>query len=135
MAKKYPDFPSITERRQIMEELTAAENNGNALAANEHYRNYIEKLKSLNELMDKYSEIEEEYGIPATLDANGKDELMQAMMETAQAGETFLAAAENQNANPNAGVPGMVTRMQRMLSQDYDMLNNYDVGVKSPLFL
>ena len=82
--------------------------------------------------MDKYSEIEEEYGIPATLDANGKDELMQAMMETAQAGETFLAAAENQNANPNAGVPGMVTRMQRMLSQDYDMLNNYQPD-KTPM--
>ena len=139
---KYPDFPTITERRNLMEQLREAEESGNALTGNELFKNYIESLRTLNVLMDKYSQVEEEYGIPPTLDTKGKDELMQSMMETAEAGEHFLAAAMNRMSrdDPGAdidggirvGVPGVVSRLQDMLSKDYDMLNNYQ-PTKTPL--
>ena len=139
---KYPDFPTITERRNLMEQLREAEESGNALTGNELFKNYIESLRTLNVLMDKYSQVEEEYGIPPTLDTKGKDELMQYMMETAAAGEHFLAAAMNRMSrdDPGAdidggirvGVPGVVSRLQDMLSKDYDMLNNYQ-PTKTPL--
>ena len=130
--KKMTKLPSLAERKKIMEELEAAGKSGDALNQNEQYKEYVNKLKALNELMDKYSAIDENYGIPETLTEQGKKELTEAMFDMANAGETFLAAVENQKGNVNAGIAGVVGRVQDMLAKDYDMLNNYQPD-KTPM--
>lgn len=68
---KKPNFPTLAERQSIMAELLQAEQNGTAPTNNEHYRSYVEKLKQLNDLMDRYSEINEADGLPPTLTTAG----------------------------------------------------------------
>ncbi len=123
---KKPNFPTLAERQSIMAELLQAEQNGTAPTNNEHYRSYVEKLKQLNDLMDRYSEIDEADGLPPTLTTAGQEELLTAMRETALLGEAFLADAANKQAKLNAGVPGMVGRVQGMLAKDFALLRDYD---------
>ena len=123
---KKPNFPTLAERQSIMAELLQAEQNGTAPTNNEHYRSYVEKLKQLNDLMDRYSEINEADGLPPTLTTAGQEELLTAMRETALLGEAFLADAANKQAKLNAGVPGMVGRVQGMLAKDFALLRDYD---------
>lgn len=130
--KKISKFPSLAERKKIMEELMAAGENGSILNQNEQYKEYVKKLKGLNELMDKYSSIDERYGIPETLNEKGKEEIMQAMIDTAVAGETFLAGVESEKGNLKTGIADVIGRVQGMLSKDYDTLNNYQPD-KTPL--
>lgn len=129
---KLPKFPSLAERRSLMAQLLEAEQNGTALTNNEHYRAYAEKLKALNEKMDGYSVIDEEFGLPPTLDEAGKLDLMNAMRETALLGETFLADVTNKNGNLNAGIPSVVGNLQGMLGRDFGLLQDYD-PTKTPL--
>lgn len=130
--KKLPKFPTLAERRSLMAQLLEAERNGTAPTNNEHYRNYAESLKALNEKMDGYSAISEEDGLPPTLDNAGKEELLNAMRETALLGETFLADVANKKGNLNTGIPGIVGRVQGMLSKDFSLLRDYD-PTKTPL--
>ena len=124
--KNIPEFPSYAERQTLMKELEQMEQDGIAPASKEIFKQYIDKLKQLNTLMDQYSEIDEEFGIPPTLDEDGKKQILQAMNEAAVAGETFLADAQRKEANMRAGIPAVVSRMQGLLSRDHDMLGLYD---------
>ena len=130
--RNIPKFPTYDERLSLMEELRQATETGDVLTSGQYLKQYVDKLKQLNELMDQYSEIDEEFGLPVTLDDDGKRELLEAMEETAKAGELFLADAENKQANMKVGIQGIVGRMQNMLSRDFDMLNLYDPK-KNPL--
>ena len=123
---KLPKFPTLAERKSLMAQLLEAEQNGTAPANNEHYRAYVESLKALNEKMDGYSVIDEEYGLPPTLNEAGKLDLLNAMRETAVLGETFLADVTNKKGNLNTGVPGVVGNLQGMLGRDYGLLRDYD---------
>ena len=131
-SKKLPKFPSLAERQSIMEELKKAQDEGKGVAASEHYKNYIDQLTQLNAIMDQYSVIDEQFGLPPTLDQKGKQSILEAMEKTAKAGETFLADAKNKDANLKAGIPGIVGRIQGMLAQDFETLELYDPG-KNPM--
>ena len=109
-----------------MEQLEHLEQDGIAPAIREIYKDYVNKLKKLNELEAQYSVAEGEYGVPPTIEGKDKEKLLQAMSEAAVAGETFLADAQRKKANMGAGIPGVVGRMQGMLSVDHEMLNLYD---------
>ena len=123
---KLPKFPTLAERRSLMAQLLEAERTGTAPTNNEHYRAYAASLKALNEKMDGYSVIDEEYGLPPTLNEAGKLDLLNAMRETAVLGETFLADVTNKKGNLNTGVPGVVGNLQGMLGRDYGLLRDYD---------
>ena len=124
--KKNNNFPSKEERQELMERLEHLEQDGIAPAIREIYKDYVNKLKKLNELEAQYSVAEGEYGVPPTIEGKDKEKLLQAMSEAAVAGETFLADAQRKKANMGAGIPGVVGRMQGMLSVDHEMLNLYD---------
>ncbi|MBR4655368.1 MAG: hypothetical protein IKO68_02055 [Oscillospiraceae bacterium] len=124
--KVYPKFPSRQERMDLIRQLEEAQENGTALTSLQHFTNYLEQLKQLNETMDQYSEIDAEFGLPPDLDEPGKALLLEAMHRTAVAGERFLADAQRQNASLNAGTPRLVGQLQGMLAQDFDTLRLYN---------
>lgn len=120
-----PNFPSQKEREDLMKLLREAEKNGEALSANEHYKNYIVSLRKLNGMMDHYYAADENGTVPP-LEQNDKDALMQAILNTANLGETLLADVERQGGKLTTGTPGLVSRMQSMMSKDYETLSLYD---------
>ena len=123
-----PKFPAAEERKNILDQLLKAEQDGTARKSGQHYQNYLDAITRLNALMDQYARIEEPFGIPAALDAAGKETLMNALAETAVLGETFLADVQRQNAEAklDEGVPGMVGKVQELLSGDFEALGAYD---------
>ena len=123
--KVYPKFPTRAERMDLIQQLEEAQKNGTALTSLQHFTNYLEQLKQLNEVMDQYSEIDSEFGLPPDLDEAGKTALLERMRQTAVAGERFLADAQRQKANLNVGTPRLVGQLQGMLAQDFDTLRLY----------
>ena len=94
LPEKYPKFPTLAERQNMIAQLKEAAEKGDALSSSQHFPNYLDKLTALDKLMNQYSEIDEVFGIPPTLDASGQKKLLQALTDTAVAGETFLADAQ-----------------------------------------
>lgn len=117
-----PEFPSKQEREKLIEELTK---DGKERNANDRYKNYIASLRTLNTMMDHYYTADAD-GNVQPLDQDGKDKLTRAILDTANLGETFLADVQRQGGKLDTGTPGLVTRMQGMMSQDYEMLSLYD---------
>lgn len=136
LPEKYPKFPTLAERQNMIAQLKEAAEKGDALSSSQHFQNYLDKLTALDKLMNQYSEIDEVFGIPPTLDASGQKKLLQALTDTAVAGETFLADAQrrieedprvpNKQSAMHSGIPGTVSQVQSMLARDYSTLCNYD---------
>lgn len=119
------NFPSKQERENLIKELMDSEKNGQRRTPNEHYKEYIFSLQELNKMMDRYYAADENGTVPP-LEKNNKDALMQAILNTAKLGETFLADVQRQGGKLTTGTPGLVSRMQSMMSQDYETLSLYD---------
>ena len=117
-----PEFPSKQEREKLIEELTK---DGKELNANDRYKNYIASLRTLNTMMDRYYTADADGNVPP-LEEKGKNDLTQAILDAANLGETFLADVQRKGGKLDTGTPGLVTRMQGMMSQDYEMLSLYD---------
>lgn len=126
MPKQLPKFPTRAERLALVEQLKNAGAQGSALTNLEYYQNYLRELQALNQLMDQYSEIDPQFGLPPELDEAGKLVLLEAMQRTALVGERFLADVQRRNIPLNTGVPRLVGQLQGMLSQDFDTLRLYD---------
>lgn len=123
--KVYPKFPTRQERMDLIRQLKEAQENGAVLTGRQSFEGYLTELQTLNQLMDQYSGIDPEFGLPPDLDAQGKESLLEQMRRTALAGERFLAEAQLQNAGMNAGTPRLVGKLQGMLAQDFDTLRLY----------
>lgn len=123
--ENYKSFPSKKERESLMEQLKQLEDERDPLTSRDHYKNYVSSLKQLNEIMDHYYTPDAEGNVD-TLEQDGKDKLMEAIIETATLGETFLADIANNGKNLNKGVPGIVSSVQSMMSQDYETLALYN---------
>ena len=119
------EFPSKQERENLIKELMKSEQNGQGRTPNEHYKEYIFSLQQLNKMMDHYCAADENGTVPP-LEKKDKDALMQAILNTAKLGETFLADVQRQGGKLTTGTPGLVSRMQSMMSQDYETLSLYD---------
>ncbi len=120
-------FPSKEERESLirqMRELTTGQNQN--LTSLPEYQKYIQSMKALDDMMaDCYQP--DENGIPKALTKEDSERLQEAIIKTAHNGEAFLATAiGNYNANPNQGLPGVVDKLQNLLSKDFDALSNYD---------
>ena len=119
------EFPSKQERENLIKELMESEKNGQRRTPNEHYKEYIFSLQELNKMTDRYY-ADDENGTVPPLEKKDKDALMQAILNTANLGETFLADVERQGGKLTTGTPGLVGRMQSMMSKDYETLSLYD---------
>ena len=130
-----PKFPSLAEREAILKELEDAAKSGSALTNSRHFANYNTAIRELNALMDEYSVPRKPYGIPKVLNADGKKKMLNAIIKAASLGETFLADAGRDRKNAVAGAYGIVERLQKMMSSDYEMLSSYDPSKEKLSFL
>ena len=121
-------FPSREQRRKLIEELQKLGKDPQ-LAANESFQQYAAAMKVLDEKMDKLSAVGED-GLPKNLTAEDADDLSKTIVDTANLGENFIASAIHAGGKADAGVPGMVNRLQGMLAKDFDALQNYDPQAK-----
>lgn len=100
---------------------------GEALSENESqlYQKYASAIENLDRKMDELERPNEE-GLAKDLDEKGKNELIEGFKNVALAGESFLAGAQENGKNLNKGIYKVVTRLQNMLSKDYENINSYD---------
>ncbi len=89
------------------------------------YEQYIRAIRALNESMDRYYTPGED-GLPPTVEQEDKERLLAVIEAAARCGEGFLADLTAKGRGLNAGVPNMVTQLQKMLSQDYETMKYYD---------
>ena len=89
MPKQLPKFPTRAERLALVEQLKNAGAQGSALTNLAYYQNYLRELQALNQLMDQYSEIDPQFGLPPELDEAGKLVLLEAMQKTALVESAF----------------------------------------------
>jgi hypothetical protein len=131
------DIPNRAERKALLKEMAEAAKKGlreDAPGAGE-YAVYAEKMQALDEQMDELSALDE-WGIPKPLTAEQKAALAAAMEETALAGEAYLTEAKKaagQEQEPKQGLPGLVGKLQGVLSHDYAAVQAYDPASKLSL--
>ena len=120
-------FPTKEERQALIREMQALQGGENQkLSASKEFVAYNQALQDLDRMMSEYSSPGEN-GIPKELSEEDSERLQQSIVTTAQAGETFLAAAAGQyGAKLTAGLPGVVNKLQNVLSRDYDALSSYE---------
>ena len=118
----------LSDRALLMNQILNVERNQFPETAGRDYLAYHKALQELNRLMDRHSAVEDEDGLPVVLEEEGKKQLIGAIRETARTGETFLRSLRGEgSAGKAAGdIPAMVTRLQNLLFDDYEMLNAYN---------
>ena len=117
--KRVSGFPGMDERRALMEELQELEFDGGP-----QFKAYADAIRNLDQLMERYSRLDLN-GLAPALTEDGRTELMEAIRQTAIAGETYLAAVEKSGINQEDGTPALVEELQGLLSVDYNVLNQY----------
>ena len=131
------DIPNRAERKALLKEMAEAAKKGlreDAPGAGE-YAVYAEKMQALDEQMDELSALDE-WGIPKPLTAEQKAALAATMEEAAMAGEAYLAEAKQaagQEQELKQGLPGLVGKLQGVLSHDYAAIQGYDPASKLSL--
>ena len=118
--KRTTGFPGMDERRALMEELKDLDSN-----EGEQFHAYVEAIRKLDTLMARYSEPDLLTDLAPALQEKDKKTLMDAIRQTALAGEAYLAIAENSRADMTQGAPALAEKLQGLLSLDYNILNQY----------
>ena len=90
---KGPEIGNREERKQYINQLTKSKSSVKG------FKEYKEKMKTLDALMDKYSVLNA-HGVAKTMDTEAKKNLQKAMQETAMAGEEYLKNAVDAGKNP-----------------------------------
>ena len=117
----------LSDRALLMNQILNVQQNQYPETAGRDYLDYAKALGKLNVLMDRHSAVEDEDGLPKVLEEGGKQELIEAIRETARTGETFLRSLQTAGpAGKTGNVPIMVTRLQNLLFDDYEVLNAYN---------
>ena len=131
------DMPDRAKRKALLKEMAEAAQKGlseDAPGAGQ-YAAYAEKMQALDQQMDELSALDE-WGVPKPLTAEQKAALAAAMEETAMAGEAYLAEAKKaagQEQEPKQGLPGLVGKLQGVLSHDYAAIQAHDPASKLSL--
>ena len=118
--KRVTGFPGIDERRALMEQLKEIDSD-----KSEQFHAYVEAIRKLDQLMEAYSRTDLHTDLAPTLDDKDKEKLMEAIRQTAIAGESYLAAEENNRGKLPEGAPGLAEELQSLLFLDYSILNQY----------
>ena len=128
MPRKTLNFPSKTKRKELLTALREQLEKDPQLAQNEQYKAYVNAWVALDQKMEALS-AEDENGLPKLLTNEEADELAEAMMTTAQAGEQYLAAAGYAGAADS--VPAQLAeQFQEYLAKDFSAVKAYDPAVK-----
>jgi|GEM_PF-5585953 len=113
-------FPNRKERKKLVDDLKNLGQDPN-VASNEYYKRYTESIEKLDKKMDELSAVDES-GIPRDLTAEDAASLSQAMIDTAEMAEMFIASSVAAGMKPDQGAPGVVNNLQGMLSRDFEFL-------------
>ena len=125
-------FPTRKESQDLLEELKKLqEENGAELKDNEIFQNYVKAFAEMDKEMEKLSSPGERtednpMGLVPPLTKEQKDRLLNLMMEAGKAGEIFLAQMQAQDKSLEKGVPGVVNKLQGIMSKDFDAISEYD---------
>lgn len=125
-APKGPDIGSREERKKLVDRLTKSKSSVKG------FKEYAEKMKKLDTLMDKYS-VPNLFGAAKTMDAKAKKEMQKAMQETAMAGEEYLKNAAEAGRDLSKGIPSTVNSLQGLLNRDTEAMERYDPQVPRSL--
>jgi len=121
----------------LIEQLRELEKNSGAeFTDSQLYRRYQESLKKLDDRMEELSRLSEDEGsrgLPVPLTEENKEELQRLIVDTAGAGETFLGKMQEDHHSLTAGIPGIVNRLQGLLSADFNAISTYDPKSKLSL--
>ena len=119
-------FPNRKERKKLVDDLKNLGQDPN-VASNEYYKRYTESIEKLDKKMDELSAVDDS-GIPRDLTAEDAASLSQAMIDTAEIAEMFIASSVAAGMKPDQGAPGVVNNLQGMLSKDFETIQNYDLA-------
>ena len=138
-------FPKKKDRKQLLQELKELEKDGNAeITGNWLYKQYQEKLAELNKAMEEISVPGEkkpdmtpdEYAktmLPPDITAEDKEKLQNLLIETGKKGELFLGYVQSKKKSVTLVIPGVVNKLQEIMSKDYDALSQYNPEEKKTL--
>lgn len=132
-------FPTRKERLELLEELNRLEaENGAELTDNDIYQKYKTAFAEMDKEMEKLSGPGERtqdnpMGLTPELTKEGKERLLGLMVEAGKAGEAFLAQMQKEKKSLGQGVPGVVNKLQGIMSKDFDAISEYDPETKLTL--
>ncbi|MBO4863663.1 MAG: hypothetical protein J5517_04820 [Eubacterium sp.] len=132
-------FPTRKERIQLLEELKKMEaENGAELTGNDIYQNYKKAFAEMDKEMEKLSGTGERtkdnpMGLAPELTKEAKEKLLGLMVKAGKAGEAFLAMMQQEKKSLVHGIPGVVNKLQGIMSKDFDAISEYDPETKLTL--
>ena len=114
----------ITMQSLLAEIKAGIAREGGQIAESDAYKDYIRAMDELDTRMEELghtAEGEKEHN----LTAQEKEELLAKMVRVAETGERFLDSGKNAGKDLSKGVFCIVSRLQTMVSKDYDTINEY----------
>ena len=130
------------KRHNLLKEIKdGIANEGADIRESEEYLNYIREMKILDtkmaELCGIHYDDEEDHNpedniepvdneVERNLTPEDKEDLMGKMVRAAEAGERFLDSSKAAGKNVKTGIYAVVTKLQKMISGDYDTVRRYD---------
>ena len=115
------NIPGRQLRQELLRQLRLEEE-GKSIAG---YADYLQKMEALDRRIEELS-VRDQWGVTKPVDAAMKEELQKAILDTARAGEQYMKNVREAKKDANTGVPGVVNKLQGLLSGDLLVLNNYD---------
>ena len=114
----------ITMQSLLAEIKAGIAREGGQIAESDAYKDYIRAMDELNTRMEELSRKDADER-EHNLTAQEKEELLAKMVRVAETGERFLDSGKNAGKDLSKGVFGIVSRLQTMVSKDYDTINEY----------
>ena len=122
------NIPDRQMRRDLLKQLRLEED-GKSIAG---YAEYLQKMEALDRMMEEMS-VRDQWGTTKPMDAAMKEKLQNAVLETAMAGEQYMKNVRIAKGDANKGAPGVVNRLQGLLSNDLQTIQNYDPSLNLSL--
>ncbi len=122
------NIPERQLRRELLEQLRLEEE-GKSI---EGYAEYLQKIITLDQMMENMS-VRDQWGITKPMDDTMKEELQNAILDTAMAGERYMKNVRNAKKKETVGIPNVVSKLQGLLSGDLQILENYDPSMNLSL--
>ncbi len=134
-------FPTREERLTLIESLKQLEReSGENLDENELYQDFKKALVEMDKEMERLSMPDAENKddpfarhLPPDLTEEDKNKLLGYMSEAGKAGEKYLAYLSSQDKNLSQGIPGIVNKLQGIMSKDFEAISAYDPKSKLSL--
>ena len=97
---------------------------GDQFRESEAYNNYIQAMEALDQRMEELGRTDEQ-GKEHSLTAEEKEDLLSKMVRVAETGEKFLDSGKEARKDLSKGIFGMISRLQTLISKDYDTVNEH----------